>query len=414
MYIKRLLEDKIKEYLNYKEIIALIGPRQSGKTTLLKRIFKNLRSAVYLSFDDQETLSLFLNDIKAFAQLYLTDNKYIFIDEFQYAKNGGKYLKFLYDHYPQNKIIISGSSALDLSLQAVKYLVGRVFILKLFPLNFEEFLSFKDENFYKNIYLLLKSKINFNTLSFKQVKINKVLIEKCNKYYNEYLRYGGYPRVVIAKNEKHDVLKNIYNTYLLREIKDILGFKNDYKLIKLIKLLSLQMGNIINFNDICKNLNITFYELKNYLNVFEKTFILRMVNPFYTNKSLEIIKNPKLYFIDNGFRNIIINDLRELEDRMDQGALNENFVFTELYKKDLEIKYWRTKSKAEVDFVLEQSNGILPIEVKSNNIKQLRSFISFIEKYNPKNAIITNNFEIDIKKINKTQTFFYPNWFISV
>lgn len=162
MYIARKLETTLLQYLKKPEILAVIGPRQSGKTTLLQKIQSNLKNSVFLSFDDRDDLELFEQDIKGFAARYF-HHKYIFIDEFQYAKSGGKNLKYLYDAHRENKIIISGSSAVDLTIQAVKFLVGRVFVFYLYQLDFEEYLSFVDEgifNLYKNIGKTVNLKAN--------------------------------------------------------------------------------------------------------------------------------------------------------------------------------------------------------------------------------------------------------------
>ena len=145
MYIERILEEKIMRYLDKKEIIAIVGPRQCGKTTLMEHVFKKLREAKFISFEDREILELFVKDEKAFAELYVKNFNYLFIDEFQYAKEGGKKLKFIFDSY-KTKIIISGSSASELSIQSIKYLVGRIFVFNLHPLSFKEFLQ--PENFY--------------------------------------------------------------------------------------------------------------------------------------------------------------------------------------------------------------------------------------------------------------------------
>jgi hypothetical protein len=157
MYITRDLEEKIRSYLDKPEIIAIIGPRQSGKTTLMKEIFKSLSKAVYIDFEDRDTLSLFNNDIKSFYELHVMNADYLFIDEFQYAKEGGQKLKYLFDTH-KLKIIISGSSVLDLTHQAIKFLVGRIFIFYLYPFNFGEYLRFRDFSLFKNIYADIKFK----------------------------------------------------------------------------------------------------------------------------------------------------------------------------------------------------------------------------------------------------------------
>ncbi len=143
MYISRILEKEIRKCLNKREIIAVIGARQSGKTTLLRHFYENLKNAVFLDFEDRQTLELFSEDINSFIELYVKKHDYVFIDEFQYAKEGGKNLKYIYDN-SKAKIIISGSSASELSIQSIKFLVGRIFVFTLYPFSFEEFLNYKN------------------------------------------------------------------------------------------------------------------------------------------------------------------------------------------------------------------------------------------------------------------------------
>src|SRR3989338_1648117 len=140
MYIKRFLEGEISKYINKREIIAVIGPRQSGKTTLLRHFYDNCKNAIFLDFEDRQTLELFSEDINSFIELYVKKHDYVFIDEFQYAKEGGKSLKYIYDSC-KAKIIISGSSYSELSIQSIKFLVGRIFVFILYPLSFEEYLK---------------------------------------------------------------------------------------------------------------------------------------------------------------------------------------------------------------------------------------------------------------------------------
>jgi predicted AAA+ superfamily ATPase len=388
-YIKRNLEKIIIKNLTTPEIIAILGPRQSGKTTLVRHVFETLENALFLSFEDRKTLELFVEDEKTFAELYIKNNRYLFIDEFQYAKDGGQKLKYIYDHYPGTKILISGSSAPGLTIHGIKYLVGRIFVFNLFPLSFEEFLRYKDDALF-GIYIEKREAINAHI--FKNGKLpdmSAALIEMLNKVYDEYLVYGGYPRVAIAKDdeEKKTVLKNIYSTYFLREIKDILGLTTDFKLSKLIKALSLQPGGLVSYNSLSEVSGFDYKDLMTHLNILEKTFICKRVTPFYTNKRTEIIKLPKIYFFDSGLRNTIIDDFRPYELRQDVGQLNETFIFSQLTYAGGEVKFWRSKAKAEVDFILDKE-GLVAIESKSGGRSETRSVKSFKEKYKPNKTVI--------------------------
>ncbi len=397
-YIHRFLEKKIEKYLNKKEIIAIVGARQCGKTTLMKYVYEGLKNKnkEFITFEDRDILELFIKDIKSFIEKYVRGNNFLFIDEFQYAKQGGKQLKFIYDT-EKIKIIISGSSAVDLSIQSIKYLVGRIFVFKLNPFSFLEYLKFKNLKLFK-IY-------EKNNLSLQ-------IIKEINKYYDEFVIYGGYPRVVLSKDnsEREEILKNIYNTYFLKEIKEILQLPEDFKLSKLIKVLALQMGGLINYHELSLATGFDYKDLLKYLNILKKTFVCVESKPFFTNKRKELIKNPKIYFLDIGLRNFVIKNFQKLEDRPDCGNLNESFIASELTKKDFELRYWRTKVGAEVDFIIEKNSQIIPIEVKSilSSPKITRSFRNFIQLYKIKKGFILSKDYLGKKTINKTTIFFYP------
>jgi len=393
MYIKRNLETRIEKYLGSPEIIAIVGPRQAGKTTLLKKICSGLKSTVYLSFEDRQALNLFNENIKDFHLLYLKGAKYLFIDEFQYAREGGKNLKYLYDTY-KIKILISGSSSFDLTHQAIKYLVGRIFVFHLYPFDFGEFLLAKNKNLHADVFLPLQESAREALYSShpKLPSIAKEILNKFLSYYKEYLIYGGYPRVVLAKEkeEKKEVLKNIFNLYFLREIRDILQLETDFELGRLIKLLALQIGAAVSYNELSQATGLNHTKLLRHIYILEKTFIVQRAAPFYTNKRLEITKAPKVYFYDNGFRNSAINNFQRYDNRTDQGMLNENFVSAALINQEFLLKYWRTKSGAEADFVVEKNEKLYPVEVKASLVKPKikRGYHSFKEKYSPDKIIL--------------------------
>lgn len=372
MYIKREIEGKIINYLSKREIIAVIGPRQSGKTTMIKQILSKFDNVNHVTLDDINLLSLFKNDIKSFIELHIKNYKYVFVDEIQYAEDSGKQLKFIYDTMDV-KLIVSGSSAAEISIQSLKYLVGRIFVFTLYPFSFKEFLSTKN--------------LKIMELYVKR-DYGKEIGYELQKYIQEFLTYGGYPRVVLAEDieEKKLILANIYNTLLLREIKDLFGLSENEKLIKFIKTLANQIGNLLNYSELSSFTRITFPQVKRYLQILEETFICKRCYSFSSNKRTEIVRTPKIYFLDHGIRNVVNNNFNI--DSSDKGALYENLVFSEYLKKSIELKYWRTKSGAEVNFILNNE----PIEIKSIP-KTSRSFFSFIKKYHPQNGYIISEGE---------------------
>jgi uncharacterized protein len=395
MYIKRDIENKIEKFLFEKEILAVIGPRQCGKTTLIEHILNKQKGKINkISFDNQKIMSLFEEDPDSFIEKHVKNYDFIFIDEIQYSKKSGKILKYIYDTTKQ-KFIISGSSASELSISSLKYLVGRIVIFNLLPFSFEEFLRSKDET-------LLSI--------YKKQKFLSSINSEINQHIEEFILYGGYPRVVLTNDvdKKKIFLQNIFDTYLLKEIKEILGLSNQRELINLLKALSLQIGNLINYDHLSISSGFNYENIKKYLSILEKTYVCSFINSFHTNKNTELIKSSKVYFFDLGFRNIIIDNFSK--ERSDKGFLFENFLFTEFLKNDLKPKFWRTKAKAEVDFIIEKENQIIPIEVKSiiKNDDVSRSFNSFIDKYKPnKGFIVSLEYESKTKR-NNTEIIFVP------
>jgi hypothetical protein len=406
-YFPREIELTIDKHLSSPQIIAIVGPRRSGKTTLLKHLKTKLKNSLYLSFEDQKVLDMFQKDINAFIKLYLHKQvDSLLLDEFQYAKLGGKKLKYLFDFLPGKKIIISGSSAIDITIQAVKHLVGRVVVLNLFQFSFAEFCAVRN-NELKEIYDELKTKRQ----QFEDVEISEPLQKEFNYLLEEYILYGGYPEVILVDDIelKKTFLNNIYSIYFLREVKDLLSLVEDYKLKLLLKSIALQIGNVCIYQELALQSSITLPTVKKYLNFFEKSFISLQVFPYFTNKRVELVKNPKTYFLDNGFRNAVIDNFMILSSRNDAGALKENFVALSLMKKG-RINFWRTKAGAEVDFILEKEGKLLPIEIKSviASEKINKSLASFITKYKPERAIVYSNDFIGRQKVNGTMVRFYP------
>lgn len=334
-YIPRKLEKEINKYIDGPEIIAVVGPRQCGKTTMLRHIAERLDKSIFLSFEDQEVLETFETNIKQFAELYIDKYKYVFIDEFQYSRIGGKQLKFLYDLH-HTKIFISGSSAIDLTINAVKYLVGRVLIMNLYPLDFIEFLGYKNKKYQEYI---INSQSQF--FDSKAIKINEGWHKELLSLYEEYIVFGGYPRIVLETDNQAKIkkLKDIYNTYFLRDVKDFLGLTSNYKLSKLIKLLALQMGKTVDYNQLATQTGFSHASVKKYLNFLEQTFICNLITPYYTNKISEIVKNPRVYFLDTGLRNHIAGDFNVIEERSDSGFFLENAIFQQIIKRGLVPQY---------------------------------------------------------------------------
>lgn len=426
-YYHRQLEKVIRPVLSRREIVAIKGPRQAGKTTLLQHLYQQMSSkkkCLFITFEKRTDLDLFETDIENFKKLYAEKYPVIFIDEFQYAKEGGQKLKYLYDT-TFCKFIISGSSSLELTGQTGKYLVGRMLSYELYPFSFAEFLQVINEDMLRiigsqqeNIGQLLR--LEESELEQTEPIKSASLKEQFVQLLFQYIVFGGYPAVCLTDEAqtKKTILQGILDTYLLRDIKSLLQLATDRQLLIIAKFLSLQVGNLLVYKELSNASSLSFHQVKRHLHILQETYLADFLLPFYTNKRKELSKNPKVYFLDTGLRNLLGGDFSNLEQRSDRGALLENFVFTTLKRKlkiGQQIKYWRTQTQAEVDFVLEAGRQLLPVEVKyqqGKNIKPGKSFYSFIEKYQPKNGVVvTVNYWGKIK-INNSKIYFIPGYYL--
>lgn len=406
VYIKREIEHELIKWLESREIIAVRGARQSGKTTLLMRIKEILNNnnvdddrIHYISFEDDIIRLKFEENVKEFIEFHLTSKKkhYFLLDEVQYIKDAGKKLKLIFDSFSNIKIFITGSSSFDLT-NLGSYLVGRVIFFNLYPFSFEEFLKSKDEK-YEKLYRKIKVDIK------KEITIEKtVFLDELNKLLHEYLTYGSYPRIVLEKNQdkKKELLRNLFITYVEKDIVGMYGIKYREKVVKLLKAIAYTSGNVINYETLSTNSDLKYHNVREILPLLEDSFVISIVRPFHKNLMNELRKNPKIYFLDYGIRNYLL----ETFDNIRFDYLYETFVHNEL-KRSYQVKYWRTTAKTEVDFVVLYGDKIVPLEVKIKP-KITRSFRSFIQHYNPDKALILNLNILDKKNIDNCNIFMLP------
>lgn len=412
-YLPRKIEKDLEKWINRGEVILIKGPRQSGKTTLLKYLQKKYGGTyVSLEFDDQA--QALVKDPLLFGKRYI-EGKFLYIDEAQYVKDIGKYVKILYDHFEGRlKIFVSGSGSFEVKESLGKYLVGRAIYFELLPLSFEEFLLWKDRGLYE--VFTEQSKEFYRFLSTGRSIQREGLFEReFLRYWEEFLLYGGYPAVAKEQDEevKVQLLKNLLQTYLEKDVFFFLGVRELEKFRSLLKSISFLAGSLLELSSLAKELRMDYRTALNYLDLLIQTYIVESVSSYHRNLVTELKKAKKVYFLDTGLRNAILNNFSSFDTRADKGVLLENFVFSELRKSGLEVKFWRTSAKAEVDFIVFYKENLLPLEVKLTP-EITRSFISFLKSYSPERAIIIslNLKGISSKKLNHTEIIFYPCFYL--
>jgi hypothetical protein len=374
MTIERELTLIIKKYIPKDEILLIIGPRQAGKTTVLRQIEGYMKldkqNCFFLNLEDPDYLSLLNKSPKNLFEIFPIDlqkNNFLLIDEIQYLNNPSNFLKYYYDEYKGKiKIIASGSSAFYLDRKFKDSLVGRKFVFTLYTLSFHEFLSFKIESHLPQV--------NLTNLTLSEK-------EKIRPYYLEYLIYGGYPRVVLSPiEEKLDILRDIAYSYIKKDIFES-NIRQDEIFYKLFKILASQIGSLIAGSELANTLDVSKTSIENYLYIMQKSFHILLIRPFFKNVRKELTKMPKAYFIDLGLRNFFKSDFRRFHERDDIGQLLENaFVLKLLEKHDRdEIKFWHTTDQKEVDFVVEEKTAY-EVKVKTKGIKT-KIYQPFRENY---------------------------------
>lgn len=258
-------------------------------------------------------------------------------------------------------MIVSGSSAFYLDTKFEDSLAGRKRIFQVYPLSYSEFLAFKDE---QDLWNKFKQSVNLDNFGLDQ--FNKIEQRQLHLWIDEYVRFGGYPRVVLESDhqEKQQILRDLVESFIK---KDILEANVNYpdKFLQLLRMLASQIGGLVNKNELANTLGISTSAIDNYIATMLKSFHIALISPFYANLRKELTKQQKVYYYDLGLRNFLIRNLDIIDLRLDKGEVYENFIFRELleFVPPDQIKFWRTQNKNEVDFIVDDSHAF---EVKYN------------------------------------------------
>ena len=371
--IKRDLYKTLNSKFNKGKAIVLLGPRQVGKTTLIKKCLAG-KDFLFLNGDDPEIRDLLENAGVSKLKAIIGKNTTVFIDEAQRIKDIGLIAKMITDQLSKVQLILSGSSALEISHSTQESLTGRKFEYHLFPISWEEF-------------------------------ENHVGYIEASAQLEERLIFGMYPDILNHRSEARDVLKQLTSSYLYKDVLSLTGIKKPDLLDKLLKALALQLGSEVSYNELSNMLQIDKATVSKYIDLLEKAFIVFRLNSFSRNQRNEIKNNRKIYFYDNGIRNMIINNLNPLDLRTDKGALWENFLIAERIKLQQYNQiytnnyFWRTVQRQEIDFVEDSNGKLTAFEFKWKRKGSAKIPSAFLREYDAIGQVIDkDNFREFVRK----------------
>ncbi len=331
--IARLLEDTITKRLFEGKAIIIMGPRQVGKTTLLQNLVKNKEDVRWLYADEQDVQALFANPSSTQLKKEFGNATLIVIDEAQRIKDIGIKLKLITDQVKEVQLLVTGSSAFELANEINEPLTGRKWEYKLFPLSFEEMVN------------------HHGLLTEKRLLTHRLI-------------YGYYPDVVLANGNEKEVLNQLSDSYLYKDLLSWNQIKKSDKLVKLLQALAYQLGNQVSYNELSNLVGLDNETIESYIQLLEQAYIIFRLGTYRRNLRTELKKSRKIYFYDNGIRNALIANFQIADLRQDMGALWENFMVAERMKYNAYHKnwvnryFWRTTAQQEVDY-LEEGNGQL-------------------------------------------------------
>ncbi len=357
--IERTLLKILEKRIDYKKALILFGPRQTGKTTLVKALATQLQQPFeYFNGDSVVTKSLWkVENIAALKQSFGA-NKVVILDEAQMIEQVGIICKQLIDADLGIQFLITGSSSLNIADKTQEPLTGRKWEYFLYPISCPELMN------HLGIPTFLQS-------------------------LQQHMVYGMYPEVVTHISDAKEVLSNIASSYLYKDILSLVGLKKPQLLEKILKALALQVGSEVSLNELASLVSADVKTVDSYIYLLEQVFVVYRLGTISRNERNEISTKKKIYFYDNGIRNALLGNFATLSTRQDVGALWENFLITER-KKILQYNsfhgrtyFWRNKQQAEIDYVEEIDGKIYAYEFKWNPLAKVKFPASFLEKYKP-------------------------------
>lgn len=360
--ITRLLESTILSKLNAGKAIIILGPRQTGKTTLLEKIAK--QSGDYLSIDCDDSVSRVQLENANTEELkqIIGKSKLVFIDEAQRVKNIGLTLKIITDKFRDVQLLVSGSSSFDLTSEISEPLTGRKWEYLLFPISWSEIYN------------------HFGHLKSLQQLETRLI-------------FGMYPDIINNPGKEKEILKQLAGSYLYKDLLSFQGIRKPELIEKLLKALALQIGSEVSYNELSSLLLVDKKTVSNYIDLLEKAFIIFRLQPFNRNLRSEISTSRKIYFYDTGIRNALVANFNPLNLRQDTGALWENFLIAERMKNLhysetwANCYFWRTSQQQEIDYIEEREGKLFAYEFKWKSGRNPRFPKAFLNAY-PENLTL--------------------------
>jgi predicted AAA+ superfamily ATPase len=354
--IERILEKTLKNKLNTGKAIVLLGPRQVGKTTLLKMLFGTSDEVLWMNGDELDIQALFANISSTRLKAIFGAKKIIIIDEAQRIQDIGLRMKLITDQIPEVQLVVTGSSSFELANKLNEPLTGRKWEYKMYPLSFAEMAA------------------HHGLLEEKRLLAHRLI-------------YGYYPDVVNNVGVEKEILKQLSNSYLYKDVLLLEQIKKPEGLIKLLQGLAYQVGSQVSYNELAQLTGLDAKTVEKYIEALEQTYIVFRLGSFSRNLRSELKKSRKIYFYDNGIRNALIANFNQVELRTDVGALWENFMVSERMKylqysqQWVNSWYWRTKEQKEIDYIEEQDGVLTAFEFKWNPDAKHKMPRLFLETY---------------------------------
>ena len=374
--VVRLLEDEIKSNLFQKKAIVLIGSRQVGKTTLLHDMFANNAAVLWLSGDELDVQNMFLSISADRLKAIFGTKKIVIIDEAQRIDAIGLRLKLITDTIPEVQLIATGSSAFELNNRLNEPLTGRKWEYNMYAISFQEMVN------------------HHGLLTEKRLLPHRLV-------------YGYYPDVINNAGNEKEILKQLADSYLYKDLLMLDQIKKPEKLVKLLQALSYQVGAQVSYNELANLLDIDAKTVEKYIDLLEKCFVIFKLTTFSRNLRNELKSSRKIYFYDNGIRNSLISNFNQIENRSDIDALWENFLIAERIKYLRYNKvyanywFWRTKEQKEIDFIEEFNDQITAYEFKWNPKISVKTPKLFLNTY--------SNASFKIIHKDNFESFLMPN-----